>query len=174
MGSQKSLQETRLHPQAKVRLYSVGSCDMSSNIFYELEPNPGRLTEFYEDYLDSYSNDAPPVPLMNAAPGPGDRVGAWARSNANPNYGVARSGSRSAPNSQYSPSNYGGGGGSLRRKVTRRQPRGTSRVISTYEEEEEGYGSGEYDDGPYELSMIRVKVIILLCCKLLRNSCYYL
>lgn len=124
------------------------------------EPNPGRLTEFYEDYLDSYSNDAPPVPLMNAAPGPGDRVGAWARSNANPNYGVARSGSRSAPNSQYSPSNYGGGGGggSLRRKVTRRQPRGNSRAISTYEEEEEGYGSGEYDDGPYELSMIRVKL----------------
>jgi neutrophil factor 2 len=100
---------------------------------------------------------------MNAAPGPGDRVGAWARSNANPSYapnGVARSGSRSAPNSQYSPSAYGGGGGSLRRKVTRRQPRGNSRVISTYEEEEEGYGSGEYDDGPFELSMIRVKVII--------------
>ncbi len=48
----------------------------------------------------------------------------------------------------------------MRRKLTRR---GTSRQVisraqSTYEEEEEGYGSGEYDDGPFELVKIRVKV----------------
>jgi hypothetical protein len=29
-----------------------------------------------------------------------------------------------------------------------------------YEEEEEGYGSGEYDDGPFELTKIRVKVCV--------------
>ena len=47
----------------------------------------------------------------------------------------------------------------MRRKLTRR---GTSsrqqRVASAYEEEEEGYVSGEYDDGPFELVKIRVKV----------------
>lgn len=123
-----------------------------------------RLTEFYDDYLDSYNpQDSPPVPVISAAPPPSDRVGAWARSNANPNYppgAVARSGSRSAPNSQYAPSSYGGGGGgSLRRKVTRRaNPRSVSRIQSTYEEEEEGYVSGEYEDGPFELTLIRVKV----------------
>jgi hypothetical protein len=45
------------------------------------------------------------------------------------------------------------GGGSVRRKLTRRatqKPR--------YEEEEEGYVSGEYEDGPFELVKIRVKV----------------
>jgi len=34
----------------------------------------------------------------------------------------------------------------------------SSRIQSTYEEEEEGYGSGEYDEGPYDLTLIRVKV----------------
>ncbi|CAA7261646.1 unnamed protein product [Cyclocybe aegerita] len=116
-----------------------------------------RLTEFYDDYIDSYAAErAPPVPN---APPPSDRVGAWARNNANPNYPpLSRTGSRSAPGSQYAPSSYGGPGGSLRRKGTRRNPRASSRIQSTYEEEEEGYGSGEYDDGPLELSLIRVKL----------------
>ncbi|KAF8973170.1 NADPH oxidase regulator NoxR [Flammula alnicola] len=135
------------------------------------KPNPpappakesnARLTEFYDDYLDSYGSEAPPVPTISAPP-PSDRIGAWARSNANPNYppvGVARTGSRSAPNSQYAPSSYGGpGGGSLRRKVTRRNTaRAQSRIQSTYEEEEEGYVSGEYEDGPFELTLIRIKL----------------
>ncbi len=91
---------------------------------------------------------------------PPDRVAAWANKNANPNYPpvLARSASRSAPASNYAPSSFGGG--TMRRKLTRR---GTSRQVisraqSTYEEEEEGYGSGEYDDGPFELVKIRVKV----------------
>lgn len=114
-----------------------------------------RLTEFYDDYLDSYGGDAPIPPI--AQPGP-DRIAAWARTNANPNYPLVRSGSRSAPTSQYTPSSYGGGG-SLRRKVTKRNnPRAPSRVQSTYEEEEEGYVSGEYEDGPFELTLIRVKL----------------
>lgn len=123
-----------------------------------------RLTEFYDDYIDSYGSNAPPPPPVNQSAS-SDRVGAWARSNANPNYSpIARTGSRSAPNSQYAPSSYGGpgGGGSLRRKGTRRNnPRAPSRIQSTYEEEEEGYVSGEYDDGPFELAIIRIKVGLL-------------
>ncbi|KAJ3986741.1 NADPH oxidase regulator NoxR [Lentinula detonsa] len=124
-----------------------------------------RLTEFYDDYLDSYGNDGPPPPLplasAGAVPGgPPDRIAAWARSNANPNNPppIARSGSRSAPASNYAPSSFGGG--SVRRRVTRRNTARTanSRIQSTYEEEEEGYASGDYDDGPFELIKIRVKL----------------
>ncbi|KAJ6558446.1 NADPH oxidase regulator NoxR [Mycena vulgaris] len=118
---------------------------------------PSRLTEIYDDYLDSYADEAPP-PMPNAPP---DRVAAWARSNASPasaappNAFVARSGSRSAPTSNYAPSSYGGG--SVRRRVTRRAT-ASRRAQSTYEEEEEGYASGEDFDGPYELIKIRVKL----------------
>ncbi|KAJ7350408.1 NADPH oxidase regulator NoxR [Mycena albidolilacea] len=123
-------------------------------------PNPSRLTEIYDDYLDAY-NDEPPPPMPNAPPQQPDRVAAWARSNANgapaastPQQGafVQRAGTRSAPGSSYAPSSYGGG--SVRRRVTRRN---TSRR-SAYEEEEEGYASGEDFDGPFELIKIRVKL----------------
>ncbi|KAJ6593589.1 NADPH oxidase regulator NoxR [Mycena capillaripes] len=118
--------------------------------------NPSRLTEIYDDYLDSY-NDEPPPPMPNAPP---DRVAAWARSNANgqaapappPSAFVQRSGTRSAPTSSYAPSSVGG---SVRRRVTRRN---TRRIQSAYEEEEEGYASGEDFDGPFELIKIRVKL----------------
>jgi len=116
-----------------------------------------RLTEIYDDYLDSYT-DSPPPPLPSGGPGnaPGpDRIAAWARTNANPNYPLVRTGSRSAPTSNYAPSSYGGG--SMKRKLTRRTTsRAPSRIQSTYEEEE-GYGSGE-EDGPFELIKIRVKL----------------
>jgi len=62
-------------------------------------------------------------------------------------------GSRSAPTSSYAPSSFGGG--SVRRRVTRRN---TRRIQSAYEEEEEGYASGEDFDGPFELIKIRVKL----------------
>lgn len=115
-----------------------------------------RLTEIYDDYLDSYA-DEPAPPMPNAPP---DRVAAWARSNASPASAsppgafVQRSGTRSAPTSSYAPSSFGGGG-SVRRRVTRRN---TRRIQSAYEEEEEGYASGEDFDGPFELIKIRVKV----------------
>ncbi|KAJ4483745.1 NADPH oxidase regulator NoxR [Lentinula aciculospora] len=124
-----------------------------------------RLTDFYDDYLDSYGSDGPPPPLPLAsagavAGGPPDRIAAWARSNANPNNfpPISRSGSRSAPASNYAPSSFGGG--SVRRRVTRRNTARTanSRIQSSYEEEEEGYASGDYDDGPFELVKIRVKL----------------
>ena len=44
----------------------------------------------------------------------------------------------------------------MRRKPTRRATQ--RRIQSTYEEEEEGYASGDYEDGPYEMTKIRVKV----------------
>lgn len=119
------------------------------------------MTDFYDDYIDSYGDSAPPpVPTNtnNTNAGPPDRIAAWARSNANPNYPPARSGSRSAPTSSYAPSSFGGGGGGPKRRPTRRgTSRAGSRIQSTYEEEEEGYVSGEYDDGPFELIKIRIK-----------------
>lgn len=116
-----------------------------------------RLTEIYDDYLESYNDEAPPLPNAQQP----DRVAAWARSNANPASAgppsafMQRTGTRSAPGSSYAASSYGGGG-SVRRRVTRRNT--SRRAQSTYEEEEEGYASGEDFDGPYELIKIRVKV----------------
>ncbi|KAF7800094.1 hypothetical protein EIP86_011338 [Pleurotus ostreatoroseus] len=105
-----------------------------------------RLTEFYDNYLDSY-NDAPPPPMPNSQRSP-DRVANWARNNANP--GMQRS--RSLAPSSYAPSSVGG---TLRRKTTRRAPPARS---TYYEEEEEGYASGDYDDGPMDLVKIKVKI----------------
>ncbi|KAF8608272.1 hypothetical protein BDV93DRAFT_519319 [Ceratobasidium sp. AG-I] len=49
-----------------------------------------------------------------------------------------------------------GGSSMMRRKLSRRPTRTASR--SGYEEEEEGYVSGEYSDAPFELVKIRVKL----------------
>lgn len=51
----------------------------------------------------------------------------------------------------------------MKRRITRRNTGRTqsSRIQSTYEEEEEGYASGDYDDGPFELVKIRVKVSVV-------------
>jgi neutrophil factor 2 len=121
-----------------------------------LKEADNRVTEFYDDYLDSYGDNSSAPP--NAAQP--DRIAQWARSNANPGYSAGppvRTGSRSAPASNYAPSSFSGG--PLRRKTTRRGlSRAMSRAQSTYEEEEEGYVSGEYEDGPYELIKIRVKL----------------
>jgi len=46
----------------------------------------------------------------------------------------------------------------MRRKLTRRTTTRTAARSAYDEEEEEGYGSGEYDDGPFELIKIRVKL----------------
>lgn len=125
-----------------------------------------RLTDIYDNYIDSYGDDSPPLaPTLSSPSGAkSEKISAWARANANPSQlpppMVQRSNSRSAPPSSYAPSSYGGGGGSLRRKLTRRGTRRTAPAPSMYneEEEEEGYGSGEYDDAPFELVKIRVKV----------------
>ena len=129
----------------------------------QLQDNDPRMTEFYDDYLNAYEDDAPPLPPVVAATAPPDRVTAWAKSNANVGYVSAttpptRSASRvGGPNSNYTPSSYG----SVRRKLTRRNGSvsGSGRQ-SRFEEDEEGYGSGDYDEGPFELVKIRVKVRI--------------
>ncbi|KAL4249263.1 NADPH Oxidase Activator [Abortiporus biennis] len=100
-----------------------------------------RLTEFYDDYLDSYGDDQQTSP-------PGARVANWAKNNANPSVQRSRS---MAPPSSYAPSSVGG---TMRRRTTRR--RAPTRAQSVYYEEEEGYGSGgEYDE---DLLRIRVKI----------------
>ncbi|KIM78245.1 hypothetical protein PILCRDRAFT_824726 [Piloderma croceum F 1598] len=129
----------------------------------EKDSNAGvRLTEFFDDYIDSYGDEPPPPPPVPSLPSPSsgsksDKISAWAQANANPSPVVQRSASRSAPSSTYAPSNYGGG--SMKRKLTRRNTRRLTAAPSMYNEnEEEGYGSGEYDDGPFELVKIRVKL----------------
>lgn len=119
-----------------------------------------RVTEFYDDFLDSYGeSDLPPLPPIRSAGAPAappDRVAAWARTNANPNMSQSRTGPRSAPPSNYAPSSFGGSGGTIRRKLSRRTTgRSSNRVQSSYEEEE-GYASGDYEDALFEI--IRIKI----------------
>jgi len=109
-----------------------------------------RLTEIYDGYMGGFTDEEPP-----AVPPAQGRVAAWARTNANPGNVPSRSPSTRAP-SAYASSAVG----SVRRRPTRRGTvnRAPSRARTSFEEEEEGYVSGEYEDGPYELSKIRVKV----------------
>lgn len=53
-----------------------------------------------------------------------------------------------------------GGGGSVRRKSTRRtlQRAPSTRAVSVYDEEDDDYLSGDFEDAPFELIKIRVKV----------------
>ncbi|KAI0645325.1 hypothetical protein C8Q79DRAFT_971067 [Trametes meyenii] len=120
----------------------------------------GRMTEFYDDYLEGYTGEdaaeVPPLPQAGADP----RVANWAK-------GVGRGGVPRAPPSSYAPSAImSSGGGSMRRRLTRRGTSGraagnASRAGSSfyggYEEEEEGYVSGEYED-VFEMVKIRVKL----------------
>ncbi|KAF8178509.1 NADPH oxidase regulator NoxR [Mycena galopus ATCC 62051] len=115
------------------------------------ENDPSQLAAVYDDYLGPY-NEAPAPPMLRALQP--DRGVVRAQSNAigmpaTPQRGVTRSGTVST---KYAPSSFGGG--SVRRRLTRRN---TSRRIQ-YEEEEEGYASGEDLDGPFELVKIRVKL----------------
>lgn len=107
-----------------------------------------RVSEFYENYLDEYggSESAAPAPgptstpTMPAKPVP-DRSRRQRESTMSRNSGL-----RSAPV-----------GGSMRRRGTsKRYTRGSSRA---YEEEEEGYGSGDYEEFSLDnMQKIRVKV----------------
>jgi len=108
------------------------------------------MTEFYDDYLDSYSDQAPIPPIRSGGVSAtaADRLAAWSRMNADQNDATSASGPRSAPASNYGRSPFSG----VRRKLTRR---GT-RPHRSNEEEEEGYASGDYDDSIFE--MIRIKV----------------
>lgn len=114
-----------------------------------------RITEIYDNYINDYNEEIPDVPPLPSLD-PKQRVAAWAKNNANP---AVRRGASSGSN--YAPSSYGGG--SMRRKSTRRTNYGSRSMASgarstVYEEEEEGYVSGDYDDGPPELVKILVKL----------------
>jgi hypothetical protein len=110
--------------------------------------NPSRLTEFYDDYLDSYAaqDEPPPVPDDTR------RVAAWAqKTQPGP---PSRNMSMRAP-----PSAYGGSqGGGLRRRVTKRSTYARSmRAPSQFGDDEEFDGS-DFDDAGFELVKIKVKV----------------
>lgn len=125
-------------------------------------PDPAstiRITEIYDDYLDVDNTQAqPPLPPMPANAGV-ERVAAWATKTApGPPAPLSRAASSRSPASIVT-----GSIGSLRRKVTRRMgaptsTSGRSRGTVYDDDEEEGYASGDYEDGTYELTKIRIKV----------------
>ncbi|KAF9228339.1 hypothetical protein BS17DRAFT_692483 [Gyrodon lividus] len=129
---------------------------------------------FYDDYVGAYTDDAP-RPLPQQPPSAGERSLAWTQYSAasslntrsgnysvpGPSPGVNRAPSRSAASHM----NLGGigglsglnngGGGTLRRKLSRRP---TVRKKAMYEEDDDGFVTGEYDEGPLELGNIRIKL----------------
>jgi len=99
--------------------------------------SPGA-TEFFDNLVDSYSQQSPPPKLPTA----NERIANWARNNAG------------GPTVSRAPSAFGGSSrsGTIKRRVTRRTV-----ATSAYDDDEEGYGSGEWDE-MYELTKIRVKI----------------
>ena len=111
------------------------------------------MTEFYDDYIDSYKDQPQGAPNRR-----NNTIATWARNNANPENPPPPS--RSPSTRPPPPSSFSGGGGVRRRGTTVSRQRSQVRRRNTYEEEEEGYGSGDYDDGSNysDSSKIRVKV----------------
>ena len=115
-------------------------CLHSKHLFTQPEK---RVSEFYENYLDQYDESesvgpesaSSPTPPANPAP---NKARAQRASTTSRNSGL-----RSAPV----------GGSMKRRSTARRSTRGNPRA---FEEEEEGYGSGDYEEVSFE--KIRVKV----------------
>ncbi|KAF9225110.1 hypothetical protein BS17DRAFT_750579 [Gyrodon lividus] len=106
-----------------------------------------RLDKFYDDYINTYTDDAPPSLILGSGVVP-----------PHPRSQITRVPSRSAASHR----NIGGMGGpsgsvgeTLKRKPRRRP---TVRRMSMFEEEEDGFVTEEYDEGPWELSNIRVKL----------------
>lgn len=116
-------------------------------------PN-SRVTEIYDDYLDEYGNEPePPLPDNSG------RVQQWAaKTLPGTPAGPSRAVSQRVPPSTYTRSQYGGSAGGRRRGPGARpgQSRGTG--PSNFDgEEEEGYGSGDYEEA-FELLRIKVKI----------------
>jgi hypothetical protein len=122
--------------QGQVRSLSIRK--LGATALPQVSPQDGIL-ELYDEYLDSYNRRNSP---------PSDRIGTW-------RLNLSRSNSRNVRSAQSSYS-----GRSMRNNSKRGNPSAFIRARSN-EEEEEGYGSGEcgeYDDGPIELTLIRVKL----------------
>lgn len=132
-----------------------------------------RPPDFLDDYIGSYIEDHSVMQGSLSNMGV-DRVALWPQGSAQSNPGTMGSNLSTGSIIQRKPSrnelvNQGflnpeapiadnvsrAGGGSMRRKPTRRVTQ--RRPKATYEEEEEGYMSEEYDDH-YESSNIRVKL----------------
>lgn len=102
--------------------------------------------EFYDHYLDAYQEEKAEPVKDNP-----ERSTAWvAQKIIEPSERPA-----SFIDSIYS-SSSASSTGSLRRKTNKRAI--GKKAESNYDEEEEGYGSGEYDDVPLELTKIRLKL----------------
>lgn len=121
-------------------------------------PN-SRVTEIYDDYLEEYGNNDPEPPLPDDA----GRVRQWAQKTlpgtpAGPSRAVSQ---RIPPSTYGSRSQYGGSAGGRRRGPGARPGQARSAAPSNFDgEEEEGYGSGDYEEA-FELLRIKVKVFIL-------------
>lgn len=113
-----------------------------------------RMTEFYDDYIESYratpTLPAPPAASTTKGSERGN-VANWARTNANPNNyppsAISRAPSRSSPSAT-----------GLRRKHTRNQTAPSRSQRTSSYEEEEGYASGDYEELSSPLAKIRIKV----------------
>jgi hypothetical protein len=131
---------------SKGRSFQIYASDflLNSNSLGQDSP----ITEFYNGYA---SMESSPIEPGRSAPisGSADRV--WPRNNGPPTLTLSRSTSRSVQNA---PSNMGGG--SVIRQFTRKMT--PPRRNRSPQNDEEGYGSDNYDVGYYDLSLIRVKV----------------
>ncbi|KAI0941802.1 hypothetical protein AcW1_003595 [Taiwanofungus camphoratus] len=154
-------------PTRGLSIRKTGSPGAPPSSYNPPQPPAQRVTEFYDEYLDSYSEDPlPPLPEQTAGPMP-MRAGTMTRGKpmvAGAGAGLVHSRSRSAPQSQSQSIYSDRSGGSMRRRPTRRgtnRDRAPPRGVSAYEEDEEGYVSGDYDDEFNGMIKIRVKVCSL-------------
>lgn len=135
---------------------------------------PAQQPDVLDDYIGSYTEDYSRSVVQGLLPNMGvDRVVLWPQGNAQSNLGAMGTNSSTGSVIQRMPSRNGlgnqgsliseapiavnisrAGGGSVRRKPTRRATQ--RRPKTPYEEEEEGYESGEFEDSD-ELN-IRVKL----------------
>ncbi|KZS88882.1 hypothetical protein SISNIDRAFT_459314 [Sistotremastrum niveocremeum HHB9708] len=119
----------------------------------ERVPNPARLTEIYDDYIDGYADPDPSTmpPLPSAGAGGEGRVAAWAKQSAQPQ-----------PPRRSPSSSFGGSSGSMRRRLSRRPTNYSSRNggggggggMSPYAEDDEGFGS----EDEWEMTKVKVKI----------------
>ncbi|KAI9462624.1 hypothetical protein F5148DRAFT_217228 [Russula earlei] len=119
-------------PLRGLSLRKPGSADVAPAVTSPKPKTSPGSSEYFDNLVDSYARASPPPK--------NERIANWARNNAG---GLSRS-----------PSSFGGStrSGTIKRRVTRRTV-----APSAYDEDEEGYVSGEWDE-MYELTKIRVKI----------------
>ncbi|KAH9956193.1 hypothetical protein BC827DRAFT_1261896 [Russula dissimulans] len=125
-------------PARALTVRKLGSGEVSPPVISPKPRTSPGATEFFDNLVDSYTQPSPPPKLPNA----NERIANWARNNAG------------GPTVSRAPSAFGGSSrsGTIKRRLTRRTV-----ATSAYDDDEEGYGSGEWDE-MYELTKIRVKI----------------